>query len=274
MNTVDLTQQKPFSSFGEGLLILLIYFGISSVTGIFPFVAGLLGAKTTLPWLYLGAQVSATLLTLWVSCRMAKMSVKDCIPHQRVEPLLWPMILMAGLGFVIISNGVDGIQNAILPCPEFIQKLFKEMGWPAVVIGAPLGEEILFRGFLLTAFLRRYTPGKAIFYSALLFGLIHLNPWQVPIAFGMGLLFGWLTVKTGSIWPAVLVHFVNNGLAWLGMHSDVKYLSGNGMQPLWVWAIGLGLAGVGFYVLWAWFKKRDSNVDSLEIRGDVEPQMS
>lgn len=49
----------------------------------------------------------------------------------------------------------------------------------------------------------------------MLFGLLHLNPWQFIAAFNLGLLAGWVFYRTKSIIPAIAVHFVNNGSASL-----------------------------------------------------------
>lgn len=74
--------------------------------------------------------------------------------------------------------------------------------------GAPISEELLFRGFLL----RSFEPmGKkfAIFTSALLFGLFHGNIIQIPFAFMVGLLWAYVTLEH-SIWWAMLLHIFNN----------------------------------------------------------------
>src|SRR5258708_191556 len=58
----------------------------------------------------------------------------------------------------------------------------------AVVVG-PLTEEILFRGIVLRGLLGRWTAWPAIVTSAALFAAMHFNLAQVPVAFGLGLVF-------------------------------------------------------------------------------------
>lgn len=70
-------------------------------------------------------------------------------------------------------------------------------------------EEFMFRGVLLGA-LRKYGDGFAILMSSVLFGLMHGNIVQIPFAFTGGLALAFLTVYTGSIIPAMLLHFGNN----------------------------------------------------------------
>ena len=79
------------------------------------------------------------------------------------------------------------------------------------------------RGFVLGA-LRPHGDKMAIVITAVLFGLIHGNVLQLPFAFILGIMLGWLTVQTGSIWPAVVFHFTNNAtsvlLSWLEQFTD------------------------------------------------------
>ena len=70
-------------------------------------------------------------------------------------------------------------------------------------------EELLFRGVILENLL---PCGKAvaILGSAVLFGMMHQNAEQLLYATGAGIVFGWIYVRTRSIWPCVLAHFINN----------------------------------------------------------------
>ena len=70
-------------------------------------------------------------------------------------------------------------------------------------------EELLFRGVILSNLLP-YGKGTAILGSAVLFGLMHQNAEQLLYATAAGAVLGWIFVRTGSIWPCVLMHFVNN----------------------------------------------------------------
>lgn len=75
-------------------------------------------------------------------------------------------------------------------------------------------EEMVYRGFLLQS-LRRYGDGFAILVSAALFGLMHGNILQLPFAFLIGLVMGFLVVQTGNIWLSAALHFTNNAIAVL-----------------------------------------------------------
>jgi membrane protease YdiL (CAAX protease family) len=82
----------------------------------------------------------------------------------------------------------------------------------------PLVEELLFRGLLLSALLRRVPAGWAVAASSLLFALVHLPDlgflwYAVPNLALLAAVLAWLRLRSGSLWPAVLAHGVNNLLA-------------------------------------------------------------
>ena len=79
----------------------------------------------------------------------------------------------------------------------------------SVSIVPALVEEFSFRGVILGS-LRKYGDGFAVIVSAALFGLFHANFLQIPFAFVVGLILGFLTVRLNSILPAVIIHFINN----------------------------------------------------------------
>lgn len=75
-------------------------------------------------------------------------------------------------------------------------------------------EEILFRGCMQTVFIR-WTKNKhvAIWITAILFSAFHMEFFGFLPRLLLGLLFGYFTAWSGSIWPAIWGHFVNNGTA-------------------------------------------------------------
>ncbi len=76
---------------------------------------------------------------------------------------------------------------------------------------APLLEEILFRGIIQKGMINGgMKPSKAIFISAFIFGVFHMNPWQLAGAFLLGLILGWVYYKTQSLLMPILLHAFNN----------------------------------------------------------------
>ena len=90
-----------------------------------------------------------------------------------------------------------------------------------VVSVGPLVEELLFRGVLLSALLRRLGNGWSVAISSLVFALIHLPGldfqwYALPDLLLLALVLAWLRLRSGSIWPAVLAHGLNNLLGVAG----------------------------------------------------------
>lgn len=82
----------------------------------------------------------------------------------------------------------------------------------------PLLEELLYRGVLLQG-LRRYNERFAVIVSALIFGLMHQNYQQFVLGFTLGLILAAVTIRTGSIVPAVITHIIVNTTATISALS-------------------------------------------------------
>ncbi len=77
------------------------------------------------------------------------------------------------------------------------------------VLVAPVIEEIVFRGLILNG-LKKYSVSFAILFSSLCFGLLHMNLYQgIPVV-GMGIAFGYMYCKTGSLRVPIAMHMFNN----------------------------------------------------------------
>lgn len=109
----------------------------------------------------------------------------------------------------------------------------------AVVLGpgAGVAEELFFRGYMLTRLELAHGRRWAVAITALSFGIFHWDPVHTPLAAAMGVYLGALVAMTGSIWPGICAHVVNNLLAAL---SAAWHLPG----PTDGVGLGVGLAGV------------------------------
>ncbi len=139
-----------------------------------------------------------------------------------LEPGPFPLVLVPIL--ILMTPAISLLMEPVIeliPYYKEFQELFAGMlgenTWlifATVAISAPLLEEILFRGIILDGFLKNYAPTKAIFWSAVIFGLIHLNPYQFIAATLIGILMGWIYWRTRSLWLCILIHFINNSLGF------------------------------------------------------------
>lgn len=154
----------------------------------------------------------------------------------------------------------------LIPIADFIQDIFKsEFGRKTsyssavfrAVFVAPTVEEFLYRGAIFAGLLAHHTRNRAIFWSAFLFGVGHLNPWQFPPAVLYGFVFAWWYFRTGSLWPALFGHALNNLIGVTTLHFEIPYLkvaedfNDVFFNPWWFGAAGVALAALG---LW-WFSR-------------------
>lgn len=100
-----------------------------------------------------------------------------------------------------------------MPYPEGDPLALALYGVVIAVLPA-FAEEFAFRGVVL-GLLRPFGQTFAVLGSAFVFGIMHGNIVQIPFAFAGGLVFGFVVVRTGSLWPAVLMHFLNNLLSYV-----------------------------------------------------------
>jgi uncharacterized protein len=85
----------------------------------------------------------------------------------------------------------------------------------AIVVLAPIAEEIFFRGFFFAGLRTRWSLWPSALLSGAIFGLVHAPTGPtaaIPLA-GLGVGLAWLYNKTGSIYPSMLAHFLNNAIA-------------------------------------------------------------
>uniref|UniRef100_A0A7C2JY58 CPBP family intramembrane metalloprotease n=1 Tax=Schlesneria paludicola TaxID=360056 RepID=A0A7C2JY58_9PLAN len=124
----------------------------------------------------------------------------------------------------------------------------------AFAVAPAVCEELAFRGFLLSGFVRGGREKLAIVLSALTFGIMHLIPQQVLNASLLGLVLGLIAVRSRSLWPGVLFHLVYNGLElgrnrwggelptagpWGWLFQFSKETGGLRYQPLLLMLMGL-----------------------------------
>ena len=191
-------------------------------------------------------EMSATMyIIMMVAVNVASIAVFLCLKWAEVSrsyvrsrpwaTLFWSCI--AACGALIPSVWLQEIMPELPNIAEQQFDMIMKDRWGYLAIGllAPLGEELVFRGAVLRALLRwnadRHHPSPTTLHpspttthpspilpialSALLFALIHTNPAQMPHAFLVGLLLGWMYYRTDSIVPGVAYHWVNNTVAYV-----------------------------------------------------------
>jgi membrane protease YdiL (CAAX protease family) len=188
-----------------------------------------------------GMQALMVILTLGLSAS----SILLLAPRR--WPRLWSLALPPGFGFVrpaqpwfmalaiavglaapLLGGWLTQLLTHGRPLTQDISQLGTgtPLAWRIplaliVVLLGPVVEELLFRGVLLSALLQRWKVGWAMAISSLAFALVHLPGLQwhwfaLPDLMLLALALAWLRLRSGSIWPGVLAHGVNNLLAVVG----------------------------------------------------------
>ena len=167
---------------------------------------------------------------------------------------------MFSIGLIILSDEFDRLIQVFMPSPNYIVDLNNLLqpdsvfGYILLIIAiaiiAPIGEELLFRGFL-QQFLEQHWKDitRAILITSLFFSIIHMNPYWFIQIYILGIMLGFLSWKTNSIFPPLILHVLNNGTALLFSFIDLEknswYLWNNHVAP-WFLLLALALVYRGF----------------------------
>ena len=96
----------------------------------------------------------------------------------------------------------------------FVGLSHNPLGIISLAFLGPLLEEVLFRGAIQGLLMRYFgRPWPAIIVAALVFGVFHMNPVQIVYATLLGIVFGWIYYRTGSLMSVIVGHVLNNSLA-------------------------------------------------------------
>lgn len=169
----------------------------------------------------------AFLAAIPLAARWAAEPVRELLGWHRAGPGMVGRAVVGVLGISLVADALIAGLQRLWPGGGVLAELGGALGGMpvagrvAAVVGLTLlpalAEECLFRGLLFTAAARRWGPTAAVVVSAALFGAVHLDVWQSPAAALMGLYFGLLRLRTGSIVPGVIAHAVNNLVALGGL---------------------------------------------------------
>ena len=116
----------------------------------------------------------------------------------------------------------------------------------AAAVLPAIAEELMFRGFVTTAF-QRHTPFVKLALPSLMFGILHLEPTQVAGTAVLGIAFGLVRLYTGSIWACMVSHFAYNA----GTILEARWFE-RSQTHMTSWTrvlLGLGLALVAYALL-------------------------
>lgn len=203
------------------LLYLLVrsvlYAGISAALGLVQI--GISDVTVGLLQLLIG--LGAILIPLWAMLRFTRLQPADLrivLPAPWSPAFCLPVFLglanTANLAGALLSH-LLGIENTTSILPSDGAELFLQ--FVVLCVLPAITEELFFRG-ALQGLLRPCGSAAAIFGPALLFALLHLDPIQGLTALVCAVFLGWLAERSGSILPGMLLHFVNNCIAFFNLY--------------------------------------------------------
>ena len=227
-------------------------------------------------------------LVLMIGVKRANTSFREICPLVPVRlSLLFPMAVTV-IGTSILLSEIANIQRTILPLPTWLASYLRDLVgarvslWGsilALVVVAPLTEELLVRGLILRGFLSHYSVRKAVLASAIFFGLFHFNPWQFTITTILGILFAWWFIETRSMLSCFFGHAFANALplaATILLPFEIPGYTSNfepiQFQPLWFDIVGVILAALGVWLLSHQFRKLGDTV-SEDVLGDRSDEL-
>lgn len=216
----------------QAIVLLLIGLGLQLAAGL---IFGFIMVLSHIPM----NDMTVILLAISPLCTLGAALI--ALPIGRNK--LWPYIknkfdsklnflycLLFFLGVYFVTNVIAGLLATLLPSNDSLNTVFEQafnnwIGILALVVFAPIAEELLFRGIILRGFLKNYKPATAVIVTAVMFGVFHLNIPQGITATILGMALGFIFLKTGSLWVCMFFHALNNGLStalyYLTLNSNI-----------------------------------------------------
>ncbi len=256
--------KNRFPTLWHFAVIFLFYIAFTIPFGLIQLIA----PKSLDAWVMLLAYAVPLLLTIWATRRTY--DKKGKLNYKPAYFDLIPLVIVVSYAFLIVGESTV----FLLPEPtgfwkviydelnKSMEKIFSNYiaGFLMVAVAAPILEETLFRGIILRALLKKYKPYKAILWSAIAFGIFHLNPWQFLYATVLGLFLGYMYWKTKSLFYPILIHFMLNSTAFFtaqmmdmkGTEGLTEHLSGDDLQKFIAMIV---IAVILIIMAWKYFEK-------------------
>ena len=170
------------------------------------------------------------------------------------KTIIFLLVFLVGLFQFIPMTALENFMD--LPDymgQDIVDMAHNPIGILVLCIIAPIAEEYLFRGVAMRKMLRwNISPRYAIIASSILFGLIHLNPAQIPGAIILGIVMAWMCYRTRSLIPGIIIHITNNTLCLIPEEYYDTYIASTPMMEG-----GLSLVSIAIIILSIWlFNKK------------------
>ncbi|MEX0771014.1 MAG: CPBP family intramembrane glutamic endopeptidase [Balneolaceae bacterium] len=201
----------------------------------------------------------------------------------RTFPTTWAFVGIAAGLFVVVQPVIWylGYLNSMLPVPERFTELQQSqyqmietflrsdgamwLGLLHIGLVPAVCEEIMFRGYVQRAFEKSWGPWPAIILSGLLFGLYHIQLTNLLPLAALGILLALVTWLSGSLLPAIVAHFINNGGAVVlaTFYPDLAFadITPETAPPIWMLLLSIATAAVLISLLFRQSETRSGGSD-------------
>lgn len=222
---------RKFPSVGDVAMMLLLFCVTQLVVGLLLRVVGIVAPVTSAidavdVETYMGEQLAlgrytamaypllmlSSIAVLWIYARLR--GGKRVIRIRHSASGLNPTVVLVGVLWLFSSQII--LEPLVELLPENPGQGLGRGAWACftAVVTAAISEELLCRGLLFEVLNKRWGVKSSIFFSALFFGLIHFDPATAVIALVAGMIFGVLYVRTSSLYTTIIIHAINNALAF------------------------------------------------------------
>jgi len=257
--------EPKFPGILYAILLVIAVVGLQVALTVPVVVAGLF--TKTQPYRHPGCLIIINLLAFGAVSAWGvwkrRSNAAEVFPMRSVPLAVFVSAAISLFGLAIVLSEVDNLVRWLRMPPEWFARAMADFtqsetspwgSFLALVVVAPVTEELFFRGLILGGFLSRYSVLKSVVVSSLLFGAIHLNPWQFATASLLGAIFAWWFLRTRSLRICLFGHAVANLLVFC--HADLPFKvrgfnDGDPLspvavfQPWWFDLIGLTVTAVG-----------------------------
>jgi sodium transport system permease protein len=188
--------------------------------------------------------------------RYFRLDPREALALRSPRPGVWLGVAIGAPAAALVATGVFRLADLVLPVPaevleSFGQGLLPEHipAWQLILVLSivpGITEELAFRGVLLHGLRRRFGPVGLALVVGLIFGFFHFQLFRIPATAFLGVVLTAVTLLSGSIFPAIAWHTLNNALAVFLASRDVDV-----MAVGWDWiAGGVAFLIFAFLILW------------------------
>lgn len=232
----------------------------------------------------LAAFAAFLLIAHYVSRRTGRRCLSFIRPSKsHFDWRIWACVAISIAGIAVVIHELNKAVVCVFPMPETVQDIFHTMVGRRTsftsalfrgTVVAPYVEELFYRGIVLGGLVANHSRTSAIVWSSILFSVSHLNPWQLSTALVVGGVLAWWVIRTGSLWPAIVGHALNNLFFTTATHFEIPFfviredLNVVTFNPWW-WV----LTGAVAAVLGSWWLYQVTNSTQHDSAvGSVSPE--